>query len=132
MYHYLRRVVRSRGSAVAQCLIGIALVLGAGMGQAYGQSAILDSRLTSTLTSQELLLNTNVFPIGGGLYRWQFTLQNPFANTARIRFFTAAPNCDLSQITNIQSPAGWIFQVFRQGQAPDAPKINWMVAPGQP
>jgi pimeloyl-ACP methyl ester carboxylesterase len=133
MHHYLKRVVHSHARVVSQWVIGSALVMGAGVGQAYGQAATFDSTLTSTRTAQVLLLNTNVSQLPNGQYRWTFRLTNPVGNTSRIRFFTAAPNCDLTQITNIVSPPGWVFQVFRsQSEAPDAPKINWFVAPGQP
>src|SRR5438034_8229176 len=133
MRRYLERAARWRGAVVSPLLLSTSLLLGLGVGQAYGQAAHLDSTLTSTRTSQVILLSTDVFPLGNGLYRWSFTLTNPIGNTSRIRFFTAAPNCDLSQISNIQTPAGWVSMAFRdRSSAPDAPKINWFVDSGQP
>jgi hypothetical protein len=131
MHHYLKRAVR--GAMVSPFVLGSGLLLGAGMGQAHAQAAHMTSNLTSTATAQVLQLASDVVPLANGLYRWTFTLSNPIGNTTRVRFFTAAPNCDLTQISNIQSPPGWIFQVFRnQTEAADAPKINWFVATGQP
>jgi pimeloyl-ACP methyl ester carboxylesterase len=133
MRRYLERAARWRGAVVSPLLLGASLLMGLGAGQASAQAAHLDSSLTSTRTAQVILLSSDVFPLGNGLYRWSFTLTNPLGNTSRIRFFTAAPNCDLSQITNIQSPAGWVAMAFRdKSEAPDAPKVNWMVASGQP
>jgi pimeloyl-ACP methyl ester carboxylesterase len=133
MRHYLEHAARWRGTVVSPWLIGVALMLGAGVGQASGQAAHLSSTLTSTRTFQVLQLSSDVVPLGNGLYRWSFTLTNPLGNTARGRFFTVAPNCDLSQITNIQSPPGWVAVPYRnQSESPDGPKINWFVATGQP
>jgi pimeloyl-ACP methyl ester carboxylesterase len=132
MRRYLDRAARWRGAVVSPLLLSTVL-LGVGVGRASAQAAHLDSTLTSTLTPQVILLSTDVFPLGNGLFRWSFTLTNPIGNTSRIRFFTAAPNCDLSQIANIQSPPGWVAVAFRdKSEAPDAPKVNWMVASGQP
>ncbi len=126
---YWKRAIR--GALVSPLLLGAILALGSG--PAHGQAAHMDSTLTSTRTPQVLQLASDVFPLGNGLFRWQFTLTNPLGNTSRVRFFTAAPNCDLSQITNVQSPFGWTVQVFRnKTEAADAPKVNWFVAPGQP
>jgi pimeloyl-ACP methyl ester carboxylesterase len=131
MHHYLSRALR--GAAVSPVMLGAALLLGGGVGSARGQAAHLDSLLTSTGTPQVLQLSTDVFPLGNGLFRWQFTLTNPIGNTSRIRFFTAAPNCDLTQISNVLSPPGWAAQVYHnRSESPDGPKINWMVAAGQP
>jgi pimeloyl-ACP methyl ester carboxylesterase len=133
MRHYLERAARGRGTVVSPWLIGVVLTLGAGAGQAYGQAAHLDSTLTSTRTLQVLPLSSDVAPLGNGLHRWSFTLTNPIGNTSRIRFFTVAPNCDLTQITNIQSPPGWVAIPYRnQSESPDGPKINFFVASGQP
>jgi pimeloyl-ACP methyl ester carboxylesterase len=133
MCHYLERAARGRGIVVSSGLIGVVLTLGAGAGQAYGQAAHLDSTLTSTRTLQVLQLSSDVAPLGNGLYRWSFTLTNPIGNTSRVRFFTVAPNCDLSQITNLQTPPGWVAVPYRnRSEAPDGPKINWFVASGQP
>jgi pimeloyl-ACP methyl ester carboxylesterase len=133
MRHVLDRAARSagRGTVVPLLLMGAVLLLGGR--PSYGQAAHMDSTLTSTHTFQVLQLSTDVVPLGNGLYRWSFTLTNPLGNRARGRFFTAAPNCDLSQISNIQSPPGWVAQVYRnKSEAPDAPKINWFIPPGQP
>jgi hypothetical protein len=131
MHHYLKRALR--GALLSPLVLSTGLVLGVGANQAQGQAAHMDSLLTSTGTSQVLQLASDVVPLGNGLYRWSFRLANPIGNASRIRFFTASPNCDLSQISNIQSPLGWTFQLYRnQTEAPDAPKINWFVAPGQP
>src|SRR5712664_2497427 len=121
---------RPRG--VAGWIIGNLLALFVGTVPATGQVTSLGSQLTSTITSQVLLLNTRVTSLGGGMYRWSFTLEDPFPNTVRIGFFTVAPRCDLSQISNLLTPPGWICQVFRRGDAPDAPKINWLVNSSQP
>ena len=131
MRHYLEAAARWRGTVVPLLLMGAALFLGGR--PSYGQAAHLDSTLTSTRTFQVLQLSTDVVPLGNGLYRWSFTLTNPIGNTSRIRFFTAAPNCNLSQISNLQSPPGWVAIAYRTpSEAPDAPKINWFVASGQP
>src|SRR5881296_3562278 len=106
MRRYLERAAPWRGAVVSPLLLGTSILLGVGVGQAHGQAAHLDSTLTSTRTAQVILLSTDVFPLGNGLYRWSFTLTNPLGNTSRIRFFTAAPNCNLSQISNLQSPPG--------------------------
>jgi pimeloyl-ACP methyl ester carboxylesterase len=133
MRHYFEHAKRWRGTVVSPWLIAVALTLGVGAGQAYGQAAHLDSTLTSTGTFQVLRLSSDVAPLGNGLYRWSFTLTNPIGNTSRVRFFTAAPNCDLSQISNIQTPPGWVAIPYRdRSEAPDAPKINWFVASNQP
>ena len=116
---------------ISSWTIATALVLSAGMERGYAQTVTFDTQLTSTQTPQVLRLNTSVTPIGNGLFRWRFTLENPLTNTERIRFFTAAPNCDLALISNVVSPPGWVSQVFRQGEVTDAPKVNWLVAPGQ-
>src|SRR5262249_33692564 len=114
-------------------VLGSALLLGAGVGQAQAQAAHMTSNLTSTATPQVLQLVSDVSPLANGLYRWTFTLTNPIGNTTRIRFFTCAPNCDPTQISNIQSPPGWTFEVFRNTtESADAAKINWFVSTGQP
>jgi hypothetical protein len=131
MRHYLNRA--HRGALLSPLLLGGALLATAGAGPAQAQSAQMDSTLTSTQTAQVLQLRSTVFPLGNGLYRWQFTLTNPIGNTSRIRFFTIAPNCDLTQVSNVQSPAGWMAQVFRNTtESPDAPKLNFVVGNGQP
>src|SRR5688572_5103214 len=102
MRHYLTRA--PRGALLSPLLLGGTLLATAGIGPVHGQSAQMDSTLTSTQTAQVLLLRSTVFPLGNGLHRWQFTLTNPIGNTTRIRFFTVAPNCDLTAISNIQAP----------------------------
>ena len=97
MRHYLNRAARWRGTVLSSWLIGAALTPSAGVGQAYGQAAHLDSTLTSTRTFQVLQLSTNVALLPNGLYRWSFTLTNPIGNSSRVRFFTAAPSCDLTR-----------------------------------
>ena len=89
MHLYLKRALR--GAIITPLVFGSTLLLGAGVGQAHAQGAAhLDSTLTSTATLQVLRLATDVFPLGNGLFRWNFTLTNPIGNTTRVRFFTAA------------------------------------------
>src|SRR5207245_3937444 len=127
----VRRGALSMKMGVFVSVAGILTLALAHPANATGGPATLSSTLTSTLTTQPLNLTTSVIQNGPSSFTWVFTLSNPSGNTVQIRSFTAAPNCDLTGVTNVTDPPGWTHDVFAFNPQADPTlennKINWFV-----